>query len=80
MMDMMAGMGVLGLLALLLLGVIVGGAVYVGVRAARGSDQGGDTALEALKGRFARGEITSDEFYERESVLRDARPVGRGRR
>jgi uncharacterized membrane protein len=77
MMDMMDGMGgMMGgmmLLGLLLLAVVIAVAVYLGVRAAhrRGSKE--MTAHETLQHRLAAGEITPEEYYERESLLRDSK-------
>lgn len=72
MMDMMGGMGLMMLILVLAAAVIIGVAVYLAVRAA-GHD-GGDRqeARDLLERRLADGEITPDEFYERESVLRDS--------
>lgn len=81
MMDMMSGMGLMMLIGLMLLAIVIGVAVYVGVRAAR--EPGGArqlTARERLQQRLADGEITPEEYYEREAVLRDDTPAGRRRR
>jgi uncharacterized membrane protein len=82
MMDMMEAMGVWALILLLVLLVGIATAVYVGVRAAKGSSRReGDTARDALRERLAAGEISLDEFYERDSALRHAdEPRRAGRR
>ncbi len=72
MMDMMGGMGVMMLIGLLLLSILIGVAVYLGVRATQTHGSGEPTARETLQQHLARGEITSEEYYERESALRDS--------
>lgn len=78
-MDMMGGMGLMMLLGLIVVAVVIGVAVYLAVRAAQGGGPHETTAREMLQQRVARGEMTPDEYYERESVLRDSDGV-RGRR
>jgi uncharacterized membrane protein len=71
MMDMMSSMGLwaLVLLVVLLAGVAV--AVFVGVKAARKpTSVEAEDARQLLERRLASGEITSEEYYERESALR----------
>lgn len=71
-MHMMGGMGAMMLIGLLVLAIVIGLAVYLAVRAAQATgSQSEPTAREVLQQRLARGEITSDEYYERESALRD---------
>ena len=74
MMDMMGGMGVMMLIVLLAAAILIGIAVYFGVRAAGRGDgslqSAGPGAQELLERRLAEGEITPEEFYERQSVLR----------
>ena len=62
------GMGGLGSLLFL---ALVGGGVYLVVRAVGGSPgaQGGETALDILKRRYARGEISKEEFEEKRQEL-----------
>lgn len=70
-MDMMNAMGLWGLLLLLVLLAGVAVAVFVGVRAARPPKlREGDDARTLLERRLASGEISSEEFYERDSALR----------
>jgi len=55
----------------------IGAAVYFGARAARRIEGGVDNvARELLDRRLAAGEITPEDYFERESALRDAAPVG----
>lgn len=77
MMDMMDGMGAMMgammLLGLLVLALVIGVAVYLGVRAGqRPANKQEVTAHDALRHRLAAGDITPEEYYERESVLRDS--------
>lgn len=84
MMGFDMGLGML----MMLIGVLVflaavGGAVYLGIRAT-GRREGGeldqaDSARAVLDRRLAAGEINLDEYYERESALRDAQPLTRRR-
>jgi len=74
---MMGSMGLMMLLGTLAVFALIVAAVYVGVRLARGSSAG-DSARAMLDRRFASGEISAEEYYERESALRSAR-AGRGR-
>ena len=82
-MEMMGGMGVMMLIGLLVLAILIGVAVYLAVRAAQAGGSREATARETLQQRLASGEITPDEYYERESALREAdggrtRRFGRG--
>jgi uncharacterized membrane protein len=78
MMDMMS-IWMLILLLVLLVGVAA--AVYVGVRAAKGPSRRDDhSPRDALQQRLAAGEISLEEFYERDSALREAGEPRRGRR
>lgn len=76
-MEMMGGMGAMMLLGLLLLAIVIGVAVYLAVRAAQSSGPREVPAREALQQRLARGEITPDEYYERDAVLRQGEGAGR---
>lgn len=81
MMDMMDGMGgmmgTMMLLGLLLLAIVIGVAVYLGVRAAQRPGKQELTAHEALQHRLAAGEITPEEYYERDSALRESKAMRR---
>ena len=80
MMDMMAGMGVMMLIAFLVVLALIGLVVYFAVRAGvRSADRDPD-ARELLQRQLAAGEITPEEYYERESVLSSHAPSRRGRR
>ena len=68
---MMGGGWFIGLLVLLLFVLVIGGAVVAILFARGGSARGSgpmhqarreDEALEILRGRYARGEITREEF------------------
>ena len=77
---MMTGMGLMMVVGLLLLAAVVAGAVYLGVRAAQPRVAQQPTARENLQQRLAAGQITPEEYFERESALRDSEPPARGRR
>lgn len=77
------GMGLWMLFGILILVALIAGAVYLGVRAA-GPRSGqlatagtGDSARAVLDRRFAAGEISSEEYYERDSALRGSAAGGR---
>lgn len=77
-MDGMGGMmGAMMFVGLLLLAIVIGVAVYLGVRAAQRPGKQEPTARETLQRRLAAGEITPEEYYERESALRDGKPSRR---
>jgi putative membrane protein len=65
---MMGGMGIFGMVAgLLFLVVLVAGAVWLIQALARGGGAGpmvssGETPLEILKRRYAKGEITKEQY------------------
>lgn len=81
MMDMMNPMGLWAVLLLLVLLAGIVAALYVGVRAANGSSRrDGDLPREELRHRLATGEITLDEFHERDSALRAAQAPRPARR
>lgn len=70
---MMGAMGVFMLLGVLVAALVIGGAVYLGIRGAdRALPQRDPEALDILQRRLANGEITADEYYDRESALRAA--------
>lgn len=79
------GMGLWMLFGILILLALIAGAVYLGVRAAGSSRRGelggsetGDSARAVLDRRFAAGEISSEEYYERESALRSSAAASHG--
>jgi uncharacterized membrane protein len=64
-------MGIWGLLLLIVLLAGVAVAVYVGVRAARNATPPeGEGARQLLERRLASGEISPEEYHERDSALR----------
>lgn len=70
---MMAGMAVLLLLGVLVAALVLGGAVYLAIRGAdRALRHRDPEALDVLQRRLANGEISADEYYDRESALRAA--------
>jgi len=72
-------MGLMALVMVVVALVVVGGlvaAVYLGVRALRSPERSGvdDSPRALLDRRLAAGEISSEEYFERESALRSAEP------
>lgn len=82
MVDMMGGMLLMMIVAAVLLAAIIGTVVYVGVRAGRREPERVEGGRELLERRLASGEISPEEYFERESALRSSEPhTGRrGRR
>jgi uncharacterized membrane protein len=83
MMDsMMGGMGLFMLLALILIAVVIGTVIYLAIRAGSPPRRQVEGPRELLERRLAAGEISPDEYYERESALRSGQPTqtrpGRG--
>ncbi len=77
---MMGSMGLMMLFGLFALFALIAAAVYVGVRLARGTGSD-ESARPVLDRRFAAGELSAEEYYERESALRSAAPAsGKGGR
>jgi uncharacterized membrane protein len=68
---MMGMMGAVMLIGLLLLAILIGVAVYLAIRAAQPRSALPPSPRDRLQERLAAGEITPEEYYERESVLRD---------
>lgn len=70
---------VLMLVGSLILLAAIGAALYLGIRATRHRDDGelvqGEPARAVLDRRLATGEISTEDYYERESALRDAQRV-----
>ncbi len=78
-MDMMGGMGLMMLVALLVVAVVVGLAIYLAIRGGVGERLREPEPRDVLERRLAAGEISPEEYFERESALRDSQ-VGRRRR
>ena len=76
----------MGLMALamivvaLIVAVAVGTVVYGAIRAARGSGSELEGARAVLDRRLASGDITPEEYFERESALRSGEVTPRRRR
>jgi uncharacterized membrane protein len=74
----------LGLLVMLVCGlgglVLLVAVVLVAGRLLSPRGDGLDRARSVLHGRLASGEIDIEEYYERDSALRQAAPAPRGRR
>ncbi len=68
--DMMSGMFVFGLVALVVLVALIAAGVYLGNRLTRPRLHE-DPGRALLERRLAAGEIDVDEYYEREAVLRE---------
>jgi uncharacterized membrane protein len=64
----------LGLLVFL---AVVAGAVYVGIQLTRRDDDHLEGAQQLLDRRLASGEISPEEYAERQSTLRSDPPPGR---
>ncbi len=78
-------MGLMAIVMVIVALIVVGGlaaAVYLGVRALRSPERSGveDSPRALLDRRLAAGEISSEEYYERESALRSAEPFQATRR
>ncbi len=77
-------MGLMTIVIVVVALIVVAGlvaAVYLGARALRaaGSGELEDAPRAVLDRRLAQGEISAEDYYERESALRSAEPR-RGRR
>lgn len=71
----MWGMAPLGFLLVAgLVGIVlaIASVARAGGQVGVGSDSGGDSALATLRERFARGEIATEEFTQRRSMLEAA--------
>ncbi len=68
MMGGFGGMGVMSLLWIVVLGLIIW-AVVSATRGVGAQTMGADSALEILKKRYARGEITKQEYEDRKRDL-----------
>jgi putative membrane protein len=69
-----SGLGIVWGPGMALFWIAVIAVIIVALRAAAGRPNGGAerSALEVLEERYARGEITRDEFLDRRAVLTDA--------
>lgn len=77
--PMMGGMWVVMLLGAVVVAALIGFAIYLGVRATQPRARA-ESAQDALERRLAAGEITPEDFFERESALRSAGPARSHRR
>lgn len=71
---MMGWMSVWMVIGLVLFLAAVAAAVYVGIQLTQRDDEPG--ALEVLERRLASGEISPQEFAERQATLRGDQPPG----
>ena len=72
------GIGMMILFALIFIGLIVWAVYWAARRGGNGSAEGRkEDPLEILKARFARGEITADEFRSMKAELTDSRMTKR---
>lgn len=70
---MMGGMAIWMVLGLLVVAAVIGGAIYLAIRA--GVGEGGRADAKAtLRGRLAAGEISAEEYRERTAALGDSSP------
>jgi uncharacterized membrane protein len=77
---MMGWMSLWMLLALIVFVAVVAAAVYVAVQLARGDEEPQmEGAKEVLDRRLASGEISAEEYFERESALRGSEQREQGR-
>ena len=79
-MMMMGFMSLWMLIGLLALAALVGGVVYLAARRGRPEVSSGDDARALLNRRLAAGEITPEDYFERESALRSGEPPASRRR
>ena len=77
---MMGFMSLWALVGLLVLLALVGGVAYLAVRSGRPHLPPVDDARTLLNRRLAAGEITPEEYFERESALRSGEPPPSRRR
>ena len=66
-------MGGLGWLAITATAVMMGGMGWMMRRAGSSGRRPSEDPVEVLKGRYARGELTTEEFQERLRTIEDAR-------
>lgn len=77
---MMGFMSLWLLIGLLVLLALAGGVAYLAVRSGHPHLAAGDDARTLLNRRLAAGEITAEEYFERESALRSGEPPPARRR
>jgi len=77
---MMGFMSLWMLVGILVLVALVGGVAYLAVRSGRPHLPPGDDARTLLNRRLAAGEITPEDYFERESALRSGEPPPSRRR
>ncbi len=72
---------ILALVCMLAVPLLLIGAVYLGIRALGSTRRlgGGHEGRALLDRRLAAGEISVDEYYERESALRSTEPAAPAR-
>lgn len=69
---MMGSMLSFMLLGFVVLAALIGTAVYVAVRAGSAPLEKGPDARTVLRERLADGSISAEEYYERDSALRES--------
>ena len=77
---MMGYMSLWILIGLLVFLALAGGVAYMAVRGGRPHLRPGDDARMLLNRRLAAGEITPEDYFERESALRSGEPPPSRRR
>lgn len=78
-MGMMGGMALMMLVGLLVVALVVGVAIYLAVRTGVGGRMREPDPRELLERRLAGGDISPEEYFERESALRDSQSARRRR-
>lgn len=79
---MMGEMTLWMLLGLLVIAAVIGGAIYLAIRAGVGEHGRAADAKATLRGRLAAGEISTEEYRKRTAALADSAaptPAGDGR-
>lgn len=71
-MDLGGGWGVLIVIAMVVMMGGMGWMMFSMMRGAGSSDKLSDDPIEILKARYARGELTTDEFQERLRAIESA--------
>ena len=75
----MGAMGLMMLIGVLIGALIIGVAIHLAIRGALHRGDRSAEPLEILQRRLAAGELTADDYFERESALRQAQPARRRR-